>query len=149
MCLNHSKSIPHLWSWKCCLPRNWSLVSKNLGPTGLGGLPTPRVAPCAGVIHSTLLLLPEPQKWQLDFGLFVSRSQFAPAARAHSYFQVPYSFLIFCCSRRSLSRCRNCSKGSQIPACLTCKVVIGGHQRVLQEVRWVCCEGCAVERIPD
>ena len=87
MCLNHSKAMPHLQSWKCCLPRNWPLVPKRLVPTGLGGLPTRWVAPCAGIIHSTLLLLPEPQKWQLDFGLSVSCSQFAPAAGAHSYFQ--------------------------------------------------------------
>ena len=87
MCLNHSTAMPHLRSWKCCLPRNWSLVPKRLGRTGLGGLPTRWVAPCAGIIHSMLLLLPEPQKWQLDFVFFVSCSQFAPAAGAHSYFQ--------------------------------------------------------------
>ena len=33
-------------------------------------------------------------------------------------FLVPYSFFIFCCSRRHLSRCRHCSKGSQDPTCL-------------------------------
>ena len=39
---------------------------------GLSGLPTPFVVLCAGIMHGTLLLFPEPQKWQLGFGLFVS-----------------------------------------------------------------------------
>ena len=44
---------------------------------GLGGLPTPLVVLSAGGMHSTLLLLPALQKWQLwvffvfCFGLFV------------------------------------------------------------------------------
>lgn len=38
----------------------------------MGSLPTPLVALCAGIIHSTLLLLPEPQKCSYVFGLFVS-----------------------------------------------------------------------------
>ena len=28
-------------------------------------------------------------------------------------------FFVFCCSRRCLSRCKHCSKGAQVPACLT------------------------------
>ena len=34
-------------------------------------------------------------------------------------FLVPYGFLVFCCSRRGVSRCKHCSKGSQVPACLS------------------------------
>ena len=34
-------------------------------------------------------------------------------------FLVPYSFFVFCCWRRDLSRCKHSSKGSQVPACLT------------------------------
>ena len=29
-------------------------------------------------------------------------------------FLVPYGFFVFCCWRRLLSRCRHCSKGSQV-----------------------------------
>ena len=29
-----------------------------------------------------------------------------------------YSVFVFCCLRRRLSRCKHCSKGSQVPACL-------------------------------
>ena len=31
---------------------------------------------------------------------------------------VPYSFTVFCCSRRCVFRCKHCSKGSQVPTCL-------------------------------
>ena len=34
-------------------------------------------------------------------------------------FSVPYSFFVFRCSRRRLSRCQPCSRGAQVPACLT------------------------------
>ena len=54
---------------------------------GLPGLPTPFVVLCAGIMQDTLLLLPEPQKWQLGLGLFVSFcSQFVPPAHTCSYF---------------------------------------------------------------
>ena len=36
----------------------------------LDGLPTPLVVLCAGITGRTLPLLPAPQKWQFDFGLF-------------------------------------------------------------------------------
>ena len=38
----------------------------------LGGLPSPLVVLCAGIIYSAQFLLSAPQKWKLDFGLFVS-----------------------------------------------------------------------------
>ena len=31
---------------------------------------------------------------------------------------VPYSFTVFCCSRRRVFRCKHCSKGSQVPTSL-------------------------------
>ena len=31
---------------------------------------------------------------------------------------IPYNFSVFCCWRRQLSRCKPCSKGSQVPVCL-------------------------------
>ena len=33
-------------------------------------------------------------------------------------FLIRYSVFVFCCLRRRLSRCKHCSKGSQVPACL-------------------------------
>ena len=33
-------------------------------------------------------------------------------------FLVPYDFFVFCCWNRHLSRCKHCSKGFQVPACL-------------------------------
>ena len=50
------------------------------------------------------------------FGLFISCSKFVPTAHVHSYFLLPYSFFIFCCSRKHLSRCKHCRQGSQVPA---------------------------------
>ena len=44
-----------------------------LGQRGcLGGLPTHLVVLCARIIYGARLLLSAPQKWKLDFGLFVS-----------------------------------------------------------------------------
>lgn len=40
--------------------------------SGLGGMPTPLVMLCVGLMHSILLLLLVPQNWQLVCGLFVS-----------------------------------------------------------------------------
>ena len=39
----------------------------------------------------------------------------------HTVIFVTYRFLIFCSLRKHLFRCRHCSKGSQVPACLTCR----------------------------
>ena len=69
---------------------------------------------CRGHVHyptfapNPLLLLLRSGSWV--FGLFVSFGpKFAPAAYAHSYFH-SHSFFVFCCWRRSLSRCKHCSK---------------------------------------
>ena len=35
-------------------------------------------------------------------------------------FLVPYSFFVFCCWRRGVSRCKPCRKGSRVPARLKC-----------------------------
>ena len=88
---------------------------------GLGVLPTPSVVLCAGGMRSTLLLLPAFQRQQLGFwSLFISLSIICPKCTCTQLFLVPYSFFVFCCSRRCLSRCQHCSKGSQVPACLIC-----------------------------
>ena len=38
-----------------------------------------------------------------------------PNCTCTQLFLAPYYFFVFCCSRRCLSRCRRCSKGSQVP----------------------------------
>ena len=45
--------------------------------------------------------------------------EFCPNCACSQLFLVPYSFFIFCCSWRGVSRCKHCSKGSQAPGCLT------------------------------
>ena len=88
---------------------------------GLGGLATPLVVPCAGVMHRTLLLLPYlgSGSWVLAF-LYLVLLNLPPLCMRAVIFS-PLEFLCICCWRRWLSRCKHCSKGSQVPACLnTC-----------------------------
>ena len=79
---------------------------------GLGGLPTPLVVLSAGAMCSTLLLLPTPSfcSW-----LFRSHNQdffwsfhiffliICPNCTCTQLFSDPYSFFIFCCSRKGLT----------------------------------------------
>ena len=49
------------------------------------------------------------------FGLFVSFVQNLSQLHTHAFISVPYSFFVFCCLRRGVSRCKHCSplaKGS-------------------------------------
>ena len=66
-------------------------------------------------------LLKSGQWWLLLlFGLFVSLgSRICPNCACIQLFLVPCSFFVFCCLRRGMSRSKHCTKGSQIPACLT------------------------------
>ena len=50
------------------------------------------------------------------FGLLYLLSRICPNCACRQLFLVPYSFLVFCCWRRGVSRCQHCSKGSQVPA---------------------------------
>ena len=69
-------------------------------------------------MHSTLLLLPALQIQQLGFvSLCILLSIICPNCACTQLFLVPYNFFVFCCSRRHLSRCKHCSKRSQVPAC--------------------------------
>ena len=45
-------------------------------------------------------------------------SRIFPNSACPQFFLVSYSFLVFCCWRRGLTRCIHCSRGSQVPACL-------------------------------
>ena len=84
-------------AWVVCQPTWWCCVQ--------------------GSLCRTLLLLPIPQKWQLDFGLF-ALVRTNPNCAFIKLFLVPYSFFVFCCSR-CLFRCEHSSKGTQAPTYLT------------------------------
>lgn len=43
-------------------------------------------------------------------------------------FLAPYNFFVFCCSRRHLFRCKHCSKGSQVLACLNYTRIISNRK---------------------
>ena len=50
------------------------------------------------------------------FGLFVSFVQNWPQLHIHAFILAPYSFFVFCCLKRGVSRCKHCSplaKGSR------------------------------------
>lgn len=85
---------------------------------GLGGVPTPLVVLCARCMGNTLLLLRTPQKWQLDFLVFLYLLVPNLPQACRAVFLVPYSLFVSCCWRRWLSSCRHCSKASQVPAWL-------------------------------
>ena len=81
---------------------------------------------CAEVVCGTLLLLPTLQKWQLVFWRGFSSSflsffflylvvQNLPNCTSMQLFFVPYSFFLFCCLRRCLSRYKHCCKRSYVP----------------------------------
>ena len=70
-------------------------------------------APC------TQFLLLALQKWQLGFFcLLYLLSRICPTWSCTQLFLVPYSFFVFCCWRRGVSRCKHSSKGSQVTTCL-------------------------------
>ena len=50
------------------------------------------------------------------FWSFISfGSRICPNCACTQLFLVPYSFFVFCSLRRGVSRCKRCSKGSQVP----------------------------------
>ena len=73
--------------------------------------------PLGGVVYRGHVLYPA---FALGFGqlgfwsLCIFCLKFALTAHAQ-LFLVPCSFFVFCCSRRGGSRCKHCSKGSQVP----------------------------------
>ena len=83
----------------------------------LGGSFTLLVVLCVRFRCSTLLLLQIPQKWQLALVFLYLLVQIVPTAYVCSL--VAYNVFIFCCLRRCLSTYKHCSKGSQVPDCLT------------------------------
>ena len=100
------KLVPFMeWGWECVQRSSWS--------GGLGALPTPLVVACVQGACTVLLSL---QKWQLDFWSFCILLYIICPNRTYvQLFLVPYSFFIFCCLRRHLSRFKHCGKGLQVP----------------------------------
>ena len=85
-------------------------------------------AVCKGLVQyplfafNTLFLLRALQRWQLGFWSFhILLSIDLPQLASMQLFLVPYSFFVFCCWRRRVSRYKQCCKGSWVPACLTSK----------------------------
>ena len=75
---------------------------------------------------NTHFFLPALQKWQLDFGaLCIFLSIICSSCTCTQLFLVPYSFFVFCCSKRHLSRYQPSSKG---PKALNAKTSISDGQ---------------------
>ena len=71
--------------------------------------------------HRTLLLLLALQKQHLGFwSLYILLSIICPNYACTHLFSVPYAYFVFCCPRRHLSRCKQCTEGlrSQVPTYL-------------------------------
>ena len=65
---------------------------------------------------NTLFLLLAPEKWQLVFLVFLYLSSIiCPNYACIQLFLVPYSFFVFCCLRRCLSRCKLCNTAAKGP----------------------------------
>ena len=65
---------------------------------------------CTEHMHSTLLLLPDIQKWQLHFLVSLDLLfRICPNSTCTQLFLVPYSFFVFCCLRSK--RCSTVAKG--------------------------------------
>ena len=75
----------------------------------------PLVVVCARGVSSTLFLLLAFCKWQLGVWSFCILSIICPNCTCMQLFFSPYSFFVFCCWRRGVSRCKHCSQGSQVP----------------------------------
>ena len=74
-----------------------------------------------------------PGSSEVAVGLFWSfcilLSIICPSCTCTKLFLVPYSFFVFCCLRRRLSRCKHCSKVSRVPGPRSQPVSISkGHQ---------------------
>ena len=102
----------------------WGQVQGSGWRGGFDALPTPSVALCTGCMCNIPVLLPAFQKWQLGFWSFCVLSIIHPNCTYTLLFLLPYSFFVFCCSRRHLSRCKHCKKGPQVPARLTLNMVL-------------------------
>ena len=112
-------------NFSCLFPKDWVSwflfgvrVRAGLG-VRLEELPRwfahPLVVVCARGVSSTLFLLLAFCKWQLGVWSFCILSIICPNCTCMQLFFSPYSFFVFCCWRRGVSRCKHCSQGSQVP----------------------------------
>ena len=96
----------------------WGLrVCPGVGPEGwLRCFAHPLGGVVSGGMCSTPLLLQAFQKWQLGFlvSLYLL-SRICPNCPYMQLILVPYSFFVFCCWRRGVSRCRHCSTAAKGP----------------------------------
>ena len=61
-------------------------------------------------------MLPAFQKWHLHSLVFLYLlSRICPSCAWTQQCFTPDSFFVFCCARKGVSRCKHCSKGSQVP----------------------------------
>ena len=106
------------WFLIYSLERGEGCVQGSSQRGGLGGLLNPLVGLSAGSMHRTLFFLSSLQKWQLRFLVFLYLlSRICPNCQGFmQLFLVPYSYFVFYCWRRGVSRCMHCRKGSQVLA---------------------------------
>ena len=122
------------WSWRGIG------VRPGVQPEGgLGGFPTPLVVLGVRGMPSTLLLLPVLQKWQVGFfwSFCILLSIICPNCQCMQLFLVPYCFFVFCFSRRCLSRCKHCGKGSRVSGPSLSHAVVEKRKRRLHSP-WDC-----------
>ena len=83
-----------------------------------------------------------PGTWEVAAGFWPFCILFilCPSRACVQLFLVPYSFFIFHCSRRYLSRRKHCSNGSQVPTCLTWATLPWGDP--VSEWQPCCSWGC-------
>ena len=99
--------------------------------------------PLGGAVGSDHVQYPDftPDTSEVAVGFLVFCILFiiCPNCACMQLFLASYSFFIFCCLRRHLSRCRHCSKGSHVPACLilTCYA-----QNILQNLIYLMFNKC-------
>ena len=94
-------------------PKEWQ--------SGVGGLPTPLVVLCAGGHVQSLASAPTSPEVSVGFLVFLYLVHNLPQLTCTQLFLVPYSFLKFCCQKRHLSRCKQCSKERQVLVCVSAK----------------------------
>ena len=69
---------------------------------------------------------------EVAVGLCVSFVHVSPSCACTHLLLVPYSFFVFRCLRRSMSRWKPCSKWPQKPVCLRQTLHLGGRELVMQ-----------------
>ena len=89
--------------------------------SGLGGLPTPSMALCAGACVvpafalDTVFCSDSSEGALVPFSFFALLSVICPHCTCRLLFLAPYNFFVFCCWRSCLSRYQRCSPWSQGP----------------------------------